>query len=183
MQKSMPRFVSADMSLNLVFSANAHCYCWSQQLVLPDISTYPLFTKIPFTLRVITKTKEMKYDKKDEHKEVFPEPPRTPQAVSLVLRRHIKINAQGWKQNGEETIAQLGGLGKDSNTLASESQPVSLTFDKTWVPLGDNTKVGNWVQEMVVESAFELKCTPSFTTRIFEQQVACLIYVWIPWHS
>lgn len=167
----------SDMSPYLIFCASAHGQYWSQKLIIPDLSMFPLFTKIPFTLRITTTTKEMKYDEKDEQKEVFPEPPRTPQAVIFILRRKMKVNAKGWKDNGQETIGHLGGLGKDSESPATESQSVSLTFDKKWVSLGDEKKVGSWRQETVVESAFELKCTPSFLTPILEQRVQILIYL------
>ncbi|KAJ3481968.1 hypothetical protein NLI96_g7293 [Meripilus lineatus] len=140
------------------------------ELVLPDLPTFPLFTKIPFTLRIITTTKEMKYDEKDEHKDVFPEPPHTPQGVTFILRRKMKLRAQGWDDKGSETIGHLGGLGKDSSPPETVLQSLSFTFDKKWVPSGNDKKVGSWRQETTVESAFELKCASSFATPILQQQ-------------
>ncbi len=71
---------------------------------MPSIRTFPLFTKIPFTLRVITTTKETKYDEKDENQEVFPEPPRIAKAVTFLLRRKVILNTHGWRASDSETI-------------------------------------------------------------------------------
>lgn len=121
----------------------------------------------------------MKYDEKDEHKDVFPEPPHTPQGVTFILRRKMKLRAQGWDDKGSETIGHLGGLGKDSSPPETVLQSLSFTFDKKWVPSGNDKKVGSWRQETTVESAFELKCASSFATPILQQQVNSLIHSFV----
>ena len=137
---------------------------------MPDIRNLPLFTKIPFTLRVITTTKEMKYDENDEHQEVFPEPPRAPKDVTFVLRRDIHLNARGWKASDSETIVYLGGMGKAA-PLQGDGDVVTA-FEKKWVPTVESKDVGSWKQETVMQSAFELKSTPTFTTPILRQYVS-----------
>ncbi|KAJ3474845.1 hypothetical protein NLI96_g12225 [Meripilus lineatus] len=137
----------------------------NMELTLPALPSFPLFTKIPFTLRIVTTSKEKKYHAKQEDHTVFPEPPRLPRNVSLTLKRTVTVTAQGWSSDGSETTAHLGGLGSAAST---EGGNVEVAFDKKWVPSGVG-KMGQWTQESIISSSFQLSATPTFNTLILSQ--------------
>lgn len=143
-------------------------------MTLPDIPAIPLFAKIPFTLRIVTETKEMKYDADDKHKEVFPEPPSTPENVTFLLRRKLQMTAKGQSREKWETLSHLGGLGEQSSELQGGkpiTKGVSMTYDKWWIPSENDKHVGSWRQETTIDSSFTLKCSPSFSSSILQPEV------------
>lgn len=136
---------------------------------MPSIRTFPLFTKVPFTLCVTTTSKEKKFDERDKRQEVFPEPPRVPRAVSFTLRREMHLNAEGWKGSDSETVAYVGGMGRLA-APAGDSDVVT-TFEKKWVPSPKGRNLGNWKQVTTMDSTIELTTSPSFETPILRQYV------------
>lgn len=137
---------------------------------------FPLFVKIPITLRITTTTKEMKYDEKDEQETVFPEPPLHPKEVEFSLRRDIHLNARGWKAIDSETITYLGGMGKAASSTLNGNGGVVTTFEKKWTPSANSKHLGFWTQETVMQTVIELKSTPSFSTPILSQRVSTVLH-------
>ena len=90
-----------------------------EQLSYPDVPVLPLFADIPFTLSIITETKEMKYDAADQHKDVFPVPPSNADNITFLLRRKVEMKVNGLSEERWETLAQLGALGKTSPELVA----------------------------------------------------------------
>ncbi|KAJ3491647.1 hypothetical protein NLI96_g561 [Meripilus lineatus] len=138
-------------------------------LSYPDVPVLPLFADIPFTLSIITETKEMKYDAADQHKDVFPVPPSNADNITFLLRRKVEMKVNGLSEERWETLAQLGALGKASPELSSETNPrdVSLTSEKWWIPTENDKQVGAWRQETTIKSTFRLRSTPTFSTPVF----------------
>ena len=143
------------------------------QILLPKVESFPLFTRIPFKIRVITITKEMKYEQKDgnEGEKVFPVPPLHPREIEMVLRCHVYITATGWSSTDSATVAPIGGMGRAApqNGVGSD---VVHTYEKKWVPHNTDKQTGSWRQETEMQSRFELKWSPSFSTRNLTQRVS-----------
>lgn len=138
---------------------------------IPELTTLPLFTDIPVTLRIVTTTKPMSKEDsegKDTKERLFPSPPLDPKEIGFHLRRRIHLNARGWEDEGKENIVPLGGLGKAE---AEEGQVSFRVEEKRWVPLEDDKHKGCWVRESTAGTTINLKSTPSFSTRVMSIEV------------
>ncbi|KAI0783732.1 hypothetical protein C8Q75DRAFT_736575 [Abortiporus biennis] len=149
------------------------------ELQLPSINSFPLFVKIPFELKVTTVTKEMKYEEAEETStdRLFPSPPIHPKEVEFVLRRHVHLNAQGWKDAGTDTVSAIGGMGKDTENQKLVEVQVG---NKQWAPSQKNKRTGSWRQETTMRSFLLLKWNPSFETPIFSMDHILRIKVSFP---
>ncbi|KAJ3488296.1 hypothetical protein NLI96_g2951 [Meripilus lineatus] len=134
------------------------------EFLLPKVAGLPLFTKIPFKLRVVTTTKEMKYTTRDESdaERVFPVPPILPKEVELSLRRQVYITARRWAATDSETVAPVGSMGKSASSETRDE--VVKTYEKRWVPCDKDNQTGSWRQQSEMQSTIELKWSPSFST-------------------
>ncbi|CCM05839.1 uncharacterized protein FIBRA_08075 [Fibroporia radiculosa] len=101
----------------------------------PMISVFPLFTKVPFVLTIVTKSKEMD---RDSEKKLWPVPPRSPREWS------------------NHTVCSLGGLG------GSAGDPDMETPENEWIPSESEKGKGRWKQTVSFSSSLEFKCPPSF---------------------
>ncbi|KAI0783742.1 hypothetical protein C8Q75DRAFT_725249, partial [Abortiporus biennis] len=149
------------------------------ELKLPSVNTFPIFTQIPFELTVTSVTKEMKYDEEDETstERLFPSPPIHPKEVEFVLRRHVHLNAQGWKATDTDTVAAVGGMGKDTENQKLVNVQVT---NKQWLPSENEKHTGSWKQMTTMKSFIMFKSTPSFETPIFSMHHILRIKVDFP---
>lgn len=115
----------------------------------------------------------MKYEEKDESEaeKVFPVPPMHPKEVDLTLRRQVYITARRWAATDIQTLAPIGGMGKAASS-SSPDHDVVQTYEKKWIPSNTDSQTGSWRQETEMQSAFELKWSPSFSTPNLTQRVS-----------
>ncbi|KAH8107956.1 hypothetical protein BXZ70DRAFT_1003376 [Cristinia sonorae] len=134
------------------------------ELSIPETQAYPLFTPIPYTLRVIAITKPMKKDEveKNPTKPLFPTPPTRPTEVQFRLYRQLWLKAHAFTAKGNEKVSSLGGLETVTSAVAS-GLPVNVDVrEKEWIPAENDKNMGTWLQETTFRSAFVLTCAPTF---------------------
>ncbi|KAH8082834.1 hypothetical protein BXZ70DRAFT_588429 [Cristinia sonorae] len=145
------------------------------QFVLPDFATFPLFTPIPYILRVITLTKPQKRDEEDERDEnLYPAPPKTPSEATLRLMRLANIRPgllHSFTSNDE--LDHLGGLGEGTGP-----KPSVHVNEKKWMPKG--TKEGSWLQESTLQGAFVLTRPPGFQEDLMSVSYSLFLEVKFP---
>lgn len=140
--------------------------CSSYQLKYPAIDVFPLFTLIPFTLKITTESKPMKHEDTPEDKPIFPAPPTRPRDVTFELRREVRIAAKHWTATSGDTVTSVGGMGTSFTPCEAD------VAEKVWKPVGDGQGPsdskgpvggkGTWLQETMFRSTILLKCPPSF---------------------
>ncbi|KAH8082826.1 hypothetical protein BXZ70DRAFT_900966 [Cristinia sonorae] len=131
------------------------------ELSFPKAQTYPLFTPIPYTLRVVTVTKPMKKEE-EEKKPLFPAPPSQPGEVEFRLHRNVFLKAKVFEEDGDEKVTTLGGL-ETATSAAVSGVPVDVQVkEKVWTPSAKEKHLGTWTQETTFRSAFLFKCPPTF---------------------
>lgn len=134
---------------------------------------YPLFTPIPYTLRITTITKPMKKDEVDKmpQKPLFPTPPNRPSEVQFRLRRYIWLKAHWFTAVGDEDVTALGGLEIAASAPASNQSVDVRIGDKEWIPSESDKNMGTYLQETTFASAFSFTCPPTFRTDIMRVNV------------
>lgn len=143
------------------------------KLVLPDFPTFPLFTPIPYILRIITVTKPQKYDPDDQtsSEPLFPAPPTHPNEIDFRLNRHVFLRSGLHSAGHEDHIADLGGMGKHST-----GQGVTVHVnERKWMPKADEDE-GSWLQESTMQGALVLTHSPGFETNQMTLHV-CVISI------
>lgn len=93
---------------------------------LPRVASFPLGAPVPIRLRIVTKTKVMKYADIEaltsKGKEIFPAPPSNPSLVSLRLDKLVWLKA---------SIARYSGVIDGANLIPRNSQ--FDVFEPEWV--------------------------------------------------
>ncbi|TFK85458.1 hypothetical protein K466DRAFT_601153 [Polyporus arcularius HHB13444] len=168
------------------------------ELSLPDIPVLPLFSDIPFTIRVTTTTAPLARSKADaspSDKPVFPPVPVVPDGVQFVLERKVKLRANVFTDKSSRDAAVF--LGKRKSGIRGgcagpiETEPAV----KEWVPSeghekdakGEDTKggegldaTGSWLQRAVFHSTFQLDCPPTFAVQNIETSYQLVVKVPFP---
>ncbi|KAH9926845.1 hypothetical protein B0H21DRAFT_137373 [Amylocystis lapponica] len=121
----------------------------------PAIEQFPLFTRIPFTLKIRTVSKPMKPEDTSDNKPIFPAPPAQPREVQFNLERRTHMQAREWSYTSGDSLPSIGGMGTSLTPCNVE------ILEKIWRPTSDSGK-GVWVQETMFSSAILLKCPPTF---------------------
>ena len=143
------------------------------QFSIPDIPIVPLFTPIPYTLRIVTRTKQMRKDDADQksQKLLFPSPPTRLCDVQFYLKRHLVMKAHLFTTKCKEKATDLGAVDNTSSNNAN-GMPVAVEIkERDWVPSDADENVGTWLQESTFRSAFTLTCVPSFETETLQIKV------------
>ncbi|TCD61739.1 hypothetical protein EIP91_007988 [Steccherinum ochraceum] len=161
------------------FGERAHT---RMEISFPNTHMYPLFTPIPYTLRVTTISKPMKKDEADRkpNKPIFPSPPTKPTDVQFHLVRQIWLKAQWFTATGEESVTALGGMQTVASAVES-GQPVDVQVrDRDWIPSETDKNTGTWLQETTFSSAFVLTCPPTFSMELIRLKYALQFTVPFP---
>ncbi|KAL6306459.1 hypothetical protein BKA93DRAFT_729648 [Sparassis latifolia] len=132
-------------------------------LRLPDLIQFPLFTPIPFSIRIVSISKPMKRENTPEDKPIFPTPPQYPEEIQFELRRSVYVRAHAFDSRLGERAPFASGLTVDSSSLES------TRLENVWIPSDDKEK-GTWKQEVTFSSKFVLRCPPTFQTRILKNE-------------
>ncbi|THH28249.1 hypothetical protein EUX98_g5935 [Antrodiella citrinella] len=142
------------------------------ELHLPNYPSLPLFTPIPFVLRVLTKTKQEKFDAKDENpaEDLFPAPPTHPNQVEFQVRRYVTLRARLASDRREDHFADLAGMCKNGT---GEGVEVHVN-PRRWIPAkedhdsdsagSNDDRKGKWLQETIMRGTFVLNFPPGFET-------------------
>lgn len=150
------------------------------QLSLPRVDVFPLFTSIPFTIRVTTTTKSMKYNPTDKisKEEMFPAPPLRPRNVLFTHRRCFEIRAKRYRSVTSEVVGPLGGMGDltDVRGSSQENDKVKVqNYGRTWIPSETDKEMGSWRQETVMRGNMNFKSTPGFESKTLSVKVRFLV--------
>lgn len=139
------------------------------QLTLPNVAAFPLFTRIPYELHIVTYTRRMKFNplKEDPDLELFPRPPSQAAEIECHLRRHVWLRARGVKAENGELVGSLGGLGR--NSMVQHVDVVLLP--REWVPDERRNGAGRWKQEVTLRSFIVFRCSPTFSSRLMDVTV------------
>ncbi|KAI0783740.1 hypothetical protein C8Q75DRAFT_725345 [Abortiporus biennis] len=144
----------------------------------PSMKAFPLNTKIPFIIRVVTRSKPMKRDECESSGEnIFPCPPRSPKDVELTLRRWVRLQGRVHVYENIQSYASLGGLGSSG---PKETSPQIDVMDKLWVPDEYDKSMGHWVQESIIRSSFMLRCSPTFRITLISISYSMYVRVGFP---
>ena len=139
------------------------------QLTLPKVTVFPLFTRIPYELHIVTYTRRMKFNplKENPDLELFPRPPSQATEIECHLRKHVWLRAKGVEAENKEFVGNLGGLGRSSTV-----QHVDVTLlPREWVPDQRRDGAGRWKQEVTLRSFIVFRCSPTFSSRLLDVAV------------
>jgi len=142
-----------------IWGAHSRAYI---EFSLPSLSSLPLFTRIPLTLRVVTHTKPMSPDKEpsyDGEGRLFPSPPIHPTDVQITLLRAVFLRAKHWKVNYTEDAMHVGGCLGSSAQRGTANVEVMETV---WEPSNKDGSRGTWKQESILKSFLDLNLPPTF---------------------
>ena len=145
----------------------------SLHLSFPALDVWPLFTEIPFELKVVTNTKQIKLDDTpaDPFEPIFPSPPNHPQHVEFYLRSRTRVSSRLRSWQAENDVVALGGMGDKSDGINGVDVVVS---EKVWEPSQGEEGKGSWKQQVDMRSTIHLRCTPSFNYSIMSVDVRAL---------
>ena len=162
--------------------------------MLPSIPVLPLFSDIPFTIRVTTTTPPIPQSKADAYpsdKPLFPPVPVYPNGIRFVLHRKIRLRANAFTDKSGKDIAVFLGE-RISGQPFGCAGPIEMELPvKEWVPLGGDSALvrdakekeketersgdadakGSWVRRAVFHSTFRLDCPPTFAVHNIECNV------------
>ncbi|KAJ6521326.1 hypothetical protein B0H19DRAFT_1353128 [Mycena capillaripes] len=128
------------------------------ELVLPDLPSLPMFTGIPFSFHVITKTKPVHQD--DLEDKLFPAPPTSPADIDLSIHLLGNMRAHGL----DEEFELKGSLG-DKAAVAN----IRTTTDAPeWTPSPDHKDKGSWQRAVHFEGLMTFPFAPTFSTETAE---------------
>ncbi|KAH9948266.1 hypothetical protein B0H21DRAFT_249280 [Amylocystis lapponica] len=134
---------------------------------MPDVKEFPLFTRIPFSIKVMSMSKPMKQNSASEDKPTWPAVPILPKDVNFELRHRVHIRVDAFKTTFRERIGYVGGMG---NSNSGDAAVVVDTPEKVWVPSEGDGETGSWKQETTFTSSIEFKCSPTFTCETMDNE-------------
>ncbi|KAI0832909.1 hypothetical protein BC628DRAFT_1335882 [Trametes gibbosa] len=138
------------------------------ELKIPRLTTYPLFTPIPFVIKIKTISTPLTREKADAYpadKPVFPPVPDKYEAMQFKLREKVFLKAHTFENKSSSDVKMF------TRNAQSESPLVEDIAARKWVPLEGSGKKkgstnpddqGRWVQEATFRSTFRLDCPPTF---------------------
>ncbi|KAL1944374.1 hypothetical protein VTO73DRAFT_3559 [Trametes versicolor] len=136
------------------------------QLLLPNIAIFPLFTPIPFIIKVKTVSAPITHEKANAlpaDKPAFPPVPETYEQVTFKLHSHMRISVRSmYTDHASADVAVFA--------RAASSQFLTDVPPREWVPLDrpgekgtePGEAMGMWVQHATFKSSFSLACPPTF---------------------
>ncbi|KAJ7150657.1 hypothetical protein C8R46DRAFT_1198230 [Mycena filopes] len=135
------------------------------ELVLPALDSLPVFTPIPFTFHVLTRTKPVHHSdlshKLEKHEKLFPAPPASPAEVQFRLYLHGGIRAAGASEKIDAHYDLKGSLGDDEEAAVGAVRTV--TDEPEWVPGEPGHKdKGVWKRGVHFEGRFTLPFAPTY---------------------
>ncbi|KAJ7017581.1 hypothetical protein C8F04DRAFT_1333056, partial [Mycena alexandri] len=140
------------------------------QLTVPDMSSYPIATAIPFKFRVQTETKPMRasdHSVDEPGKRLFPAPPAMSSDVKLILRRRAEIRIPPRTHHVEDEYPLEGSLG-DVKRVAAVHQIVE---EPEWIPMpGEKDEKGRgvWRRAINFEFTISIPYAPTCSTKILD---------------
>ncbi|KAJ7287048.1 hypothetical protein C8J57DRAFT_575760 [Mycena rebaudengoi] len=136
------------------------------EIVLPNLSSFPMSTGIPFSLHVETHTKELHYgDLEEKHGSLFPAPPTSSADIKLELHRRGRVHVHKRSQPLHDTFKLKGSVGDPESTQAvrvSADQP-EWTPGSPGSPGGKKEKEkGVWKRTVHFEGRLSIPFVPTF---------------------
>ncbi|KAJ7029973.1 hypothetical protein C8F04DRAFT_1187146 [Mycena alexandri] len=141
-----------------------------EKLTVPDMSSYPIVTAIPFKFRVQTETKPMHasyHSVGKAGKQLFPAPPAMSSDVKLILRRRAEIRVPPRTHHVEDEYPLEGSLG-DAEQVAAVHQIVE---EPEWIPApGEKDEKGRgvWRRAINFEFTISIPYAPTCSTEILD---------------
>ncbi|KAF7362367.1 Arrestin-N domain-containing protein [Mycena venus] len=137
------------------------------ELTVPDLPSFPMFTPIPFSFHVMTKTKPVHQNDLDHKGEkLFPAPPDSPDDIELVLHLLGHMRAHGSSEELNEKFELKGSLGDKASTAN-----VRITTDEpVWTPLPDHKDKGTWQRGVRFDGLMTIPFAPTFSAQTAEWQ-------------
>ncbi|KAI0691289.1 hypothetical protein C8T65DRAFT_745494 [Cerioporus squamosus] len=172
------------------------------ELSLPNVPVLPLFSDIPFTIRVTITTAPLPRSKADacpSDKPLFPPVPAEPKGVQFLLQRKVKLRAKAFTDNSSRDVAVFLGE-RRAGLPGGCAGPVEVEpVVKEWVPVegqlaidkkdakgaqgdsgGSADAKGSWLQRAVFHSTFRLDCPPTFAVHNIECSYRLVVKVPFP---
>ncbi|KAH9854832.1 hypothetical protein C2E23DRAFT_901776 [Lenzites betulinus] len=141
-------------------------------LFLAGIPVYPLYTPIPFIIKVKSISAPLTRAKADAlpaEKPAFPPVPTAYEMVEFKLYSKLVVTARGFTDRGTPDVMLFArGRGSTFDTEISERQwvPLSSADEKKDQPDAE----GTWVQQVTFRSTFLLDCPPTFSIETIQCQ-------------
>lgn len=143
------------------------------EISLPDITSFPFDTPLPFRMHIMTRTKDMKHADVEamvsKGKELFPAPPLKP--ISVLLRLHKLIRAEANAQKLSSTQHGPNLIPKDSQFNVSEPEWI-VTSEKNGEELGQLQRV------VELNTMIAFTSSPTFSTALINCQYS--LYLKVP---
>ncbi|KAJ7185442.1 hypothetical protein C8R46DRAFT_379429 [Mycena filopes] len=140
----------------------------SASLTLPDLSSFPIATPIPYSFHVTTETKMLDRSDRpqDKHaKPLFPAPPTHSANLKQTLSRRTEIRVRKRTENVRETF-DLQGIRHKADTW--NARGVEAVVDEPeWIPKDDKGR-GFWRRTVHFSSTLALPFAPTFKTEILD---------------
>lgn len=142
---------------------------------LPDVPSFPFSTPLPFRMRIMTRTKDMKYADvgalTTKGKEVFPAPPITPTSVILRLDKRIHIDS--------ETYTQIAPVTEHGTNLIPQDSHFTV-FEPEWITISkrDGEELGQLQRVVELNTVIAFTSSPTFSTAILSCQYS--LYLKVP---
>ncbi|KAI0638683.1 hypothetical protein C8Q77DRAFT_1154293 [Trametes polyzona] len=158
------------------------------ELHIPNLATYPLFTPIPFVIKIrtisvpITRAKAAAYP---EDRPVFPQTPTSYEQLELKIRHLVTLKAK--TINMKEYWERI----KDTRPLDLYRGGAVNVSPRQWIPLSSQVshqttkdpspdEKGSWIQEATFRSAFCLDCPPTFEIDLMKCGFTLIVNVPFP---
>ncbi|RPD67561.1 hypothetical protein L226DRAFT_566250 [Lentinus tigrinus ALCF2SS1-7] len=157
------------------------------ELSLPSIPVLPLFSDIPFTIRITTTTppaSRSKADASPSDKPLFPPVPLLPNGIQFSLLRKVRLRAKMFTDRSSKDVAVFLGEKKSGQPYGCAGPVETVPPVKEWVEVGSalvqdekakeegkeagSDAKGSWVQRAVFHSTFRLDCPPTFAVHNIE---------------
>ncbi|KAJ7185448.1 hypothetical protein C8R46DRAFT_379581 [Mycena filopes] len=152
----------------------------SASLTLPDLSSFPIATPIPYSFHITTETKTVDRSDRPEDKHakpLFPAPPLHSTKLKQTLTRHTEIRVRGRVRDQGDTF-DLQGIRPMSST--SSARPVEAIVDEPeWVPKDDKGR-GFWRRTVHFSSTLAFPFAPTFRTETLDWAYALQFVVPFP---
>jgi hypothetical protein len=128
-----------------------------------------MFTGIPFSFHVVTKTKPV-HQEDLEHKgeKLFPAPPDSPADIEFMLHLmgHMRAHGKDGELNSKYEIK--GSLGDKESITAIRT----TTDQPEWTPSPEHKNKGSWKRAVHFEGLMSIPFAPTFTTETAEWHVS-----------
>ncbi|KAJ7130334.1 hypothetical protein C8R44DRAFT_613468 [Mycena epipterygia] len=146
--------------------------------LVPDLSSFPIATPIPFNLEVETETKLVHRSESPEEKgkQMFPAPPARSSEVKQVIKRTAEIRVQGRTSRVQDTFDL-----SDSERVSRARTGVQAVVDEPeWIPKEGKEDRGIWKRKVHFNSTLTFPFAPTFGTKTLDWSVTLFFVVPFP---